>query len=147
MHMIKQSDGDTFEDFRSLEQELTFESASKTFGRYEVEFSPHKYSTLGITQFSSGLYSNLGLLLSDQCSHTIKIAVFSDDDKTIFKDSKEFGGSVFTQLDSAFDYLMLCNKTAASFKGLERVEKSDYPESAIREALLNAIVHRNYSFK
>lgn len=144
--MIKQSDGDTFEAFRSLEQELTFESASKTFGRYGVEFSPNKYSALGITQFSSGLYSNLGLLLSDQCSHTIKIAVFSDDDKTIFKDSKEFGGSVFAQLDSAFDYLMLCNKTAASFKGLERVEKSDYPESAIREALLNAIVHRDYSF-
>ncbi len=144
--LIKQNDGDTFEDSRSLEQALTFEAAAKAFDRYGVEFSPQKYSALGITQLSSGLYSDLGLLLSDQCRHTIKIAVFSDDAKTVFKDSKEFGGSVFAQLDSAFDYLMLCNKTAASFKGLERIERSEYPEAAIREALLNAIVHRDYSF-
>lgn len=144
--LIKQNDGDTFEDSRSLEQELTFEATAKAFDRYGIEFSPQKYSALGITQLSTGLYSNLGLLLSDQCRHTIKIAVFSDDAKTVFKDSKEFGGSVFAQLDSAFDYLMLCNKTAASFKGLERIERSDYPEAAIREALLNAIVHRDYSF-
>lgn len=144
--LIKQNDGDTFEDSRSLEQELTFEATAKAFDRYGVEFSPQKYSALGITQLSTELYSDLGLLLSDQCRHTIKIAVFSDDAKTVFKDSKEFGGSVFAQLDSAFDYLMLCNKTAASFKGLERIERSDYPEAAIREALLNAIVHRDYSF-
>lgn len=144
--MIKQSDGDSFEDARSLEQELTFESAEKAFEKYGVEFTPQKYSALGITPFSSGLYSNLAMLLSDQCGHTIKIAVFNDDAKTVFKDSKEFNGSVFSQLDSAFDYLMLCNKTAANFRGLERVEKSDYPEEAIREALLNAIVHRDYSF-
>lgn len=144
--MIKQSDGDSFEDARSLEQKLTFESAEKAFERYGVEFTPQKYPALGITQFSSGLYSNLAMLLSDQCGHTIKIAVFSDDAKTVFKESKEFNGSVFSQLDSAFDYLILCNKTAANFRGLERVEKSDYPEEAIREALLNAIVHRDYSF-
>ncbi|MCD8346312.1 MAG: putative DNA binding domain-containing protein [Oscillospiraceae bacterium] len=144
--MIKQNDGDSFEDSRSLEQNLTFEQAAKAFERYGVEFSKEKYPALGITQLSSGLYSNLGLLLSDQCRHTIKIAVFSDEAKTIFKDSKEFSGSLFSQLDGAFDYLSLCNRTAASFSGLERIEHSDYPEAALREALLNAIVHRDYSF-
>lgn len=43
-------------------------------------------------------------------------------------------------------YLSLCNRTSAAFKGLERVEKSDYPEEALREALLNAFVHRDYSY-
>ncbi len=42
--------------------------------------------------------------------------------------------------------MMLCNKTGATFKGLEREEHSDYPQEAIREALLNDIVHRDYSF-
>lgn len=144
--MIKQNDGDSFEDSRSLDQSLTFESAARAFEKYGVDFLPEKFPALGITQLSSGLYSNLGLLLSDQCTHTIKVAVFSDEAKTIFKDSKEFGGSLFAQLDSAFDYLSLCNRTAASFRGLERVEHSDYPEAALREALLNAIVHRDYSF-
>lgn len=29
---------------------------------------------------------------------------------------------------------------------MERIEKQDYPEEALREALLNAIVHRDYSY-
>jgi len=37
---------------------------------------------------------------------------------------------------------MLCNKTASTFKGLERIDKYDYPEGALGEALLNAIAHR-----
>ena len=78
--------------------------------------------------------------------HTIKVAVFGNDTKTEFRDNKEFSGSVFEQLEDVFGYLMLCNKTIATFKGLERVERSDYPQEAIREALLNAIVHRDYSF-
>ena len=94
----------------------------------------------------SELFSNLALLLSDQCTHSIKIAVFGDDAKTAFKDQKELAGSIFTQLEDAFHYLMLCNKTAAAFKGLERIESPDYPEEALREALLDAIVHRDYSF-
>lgn len=144
--MIKESDGDSFESMRSMEQNLTFESAKKAFSRYGVPFSEAKYRVLGMTLSTDGLYSNLAEILSDQCCHTTKVAVFADAANTEFRDSKEFGGSVFEQLDSVFSYLTLCNKTSASFKGLERIEKQDYPEEALREALLNAIVHRDYSF-
>lgn len=34
----------------------------------------------------------------------------------------------------------------ATVQGLNRVEKQDYPEEALREALLNAMFHRDYSF-
>ena len=64
----------------------------------------------------------------------------------MFKDNREFGGSIFRQLEDTFNYLMLCNKTEATFRGLERIEKKDDPEAALREALLNALVHRDYSF-
>ncbi|MBQ8372144.1 MAG: putative DNA binding domain-containing protein [Clostridia bacterium] len=144
--MIKESDGDNFESMRSMEQELTFDSAKKAFDRYNVEFSPNKYRALGVTVRSEEMYSNLALVISDQCSHTTKVAVFADESNTKFRDSKEFGGSIFEQLDSTFAYLALCNKTTATFKGLERIEKVDYPEEALREALLNALVHRDYSF-
>ena len=144
--MIKESDGDNFEEMRSMKQELSFEAAEEAFQRYGVEFGKEKYRALGILLAGESLYSNLGLLLSNQCEHTIKIAVFGDDANTTFKDSREFGGSVLKQLDDTFAYLMLCNRTAAAFKGLERIEKADYPEEALREALLNAIVHRDYSF-
>ncbi len=144
--MIKNSDGDVFENMRSMEQELTFTHAQKAFQKYNVEFGKEKYRTLGITDSSASLYTNLALLLSDQCAHTTKVAVFGNDDKTQFRDSREFAGSVFKQLEDTFSYLKLCNKTVASFKGLDRVERQDYPEEALREALLNAIVHRDYSF-
>ena len=144
--MSKESDGDMFEEMRSMEQGLTFEAAAAAFKRYGVEFGPEKYRALGVTQKSDELYTNLALIISDQCAHTTKVAVFGDESNTTFKDNKEFGGSIFKQLEDTYTYLMLCNKTAATFKGLERIEKQDYPEGALREALLNALVHRDYSF-
>lgn len=144
--MIKESDGDTFEEMRSMEQELTFEAAQRAFMLYGVEWGAEKYRSLGITQKKDGIYTNLALLLSDQCAHTTKIAVFSDDARTVFRDSKEFTGSIFKQFEDAVNYLALCNKTSSVIKGVIRTDKQDYPEEAIREALLNAIVHRDYSF-
>ena len=144
--MIKESDGDTFENLRSLEQNLTFESAEKAFRQYKVEFSPEKYRALGMVQQNSGVFTNLALFLSDQCAHTTKVAVFDDKANTIFKDNKEFTGSVFKQLEETFSYLMLCNNTHSVIKGLVRTDKKDYPEEAVREALLNALIHRDYSF-
>lgn len=144
--MIKDSDGDTFEEMRSLEQSLTFHDATAAFRKYGIEFGEEKYRTLGITQKNNGLFTNLARIISDQCTHTTKVAVFGDDANTSFKDSKEFSGSIFRQLEDTYNYLELCNKTSATFKGLERIEKSDYPEEALREALLNALVHRDYSF-
>lgn len=90
--MIKESDGDTFEEMRSIEQELTFDNISKAFEKYKVEFSKEKYRILGITDTSGALYTNLALILSDQCQHTTKVAVFADESNTEFRDSKEFKG-------------------------------------------------------
>ena len=144
--MIKESDGDNFEEMRSMNQELTFISASDAFKNYGVDFSKEKYRVLGITQNNNSLYTNLAMIISDQCQHTVKVAVFADEANTIFKDSREFSGSVFKQLENTYTYLMLCNNTASTFEGLKRIDRHDYPEEAIREALLNAIVHRDYGF-
>lgn len=144
--MIKDSDGDDFESMRSLEQELTFASAVAAFESYGVDFSEEKYLALGMINKNDGLFTNLALLMSDQCQHSIKVAVFGDDENTTFKDNREFKGSIFKQIDEAFRYIMLSNRTSSVFKGLERIDKSDYPEAALREALLNSVVHRDYSY-
>ena len=144
--LIKYSDGNDFEKMRSLNQDLTFDAAAKAFERYGIEFSEEKYSTLGLVKQNDKLFTNLALILSDQCMHTTKVAVYNDEDNTVFKDSQEFSGSVFAQLNEAFHYLTLCNRTSAVFHGLERIEQRDYPEAALREALLNALIHRDYSF-
>ena len=142
--MIKESDSDNYEDSRSLDQDLTFTAAETAIQSYGVEFSIEKYRALGITQ--NDIFTNLALLLSDQCHHTTKSAVFKDEFCTEFRDSKEFGGSVLKQFEDSINYLALCNKTVSTIKGVVRTDKQDYPEEAIREALLNALVHRDYSF-
>lgn len=144
--MIKDSDGDLFEEMRTVTQELSFAEAGNAFKKYKVDFSEEKLLALGLRNIHDNQYTNLALILSDQCPHTIKIAVFGDESNTTFKDAKEFGGSIFRQLDDSYAYLSLCNRTTATFQGLERVEKSDYPEEAMREALLNSLVHRDYSY-
>ena len=143
--MIKETDGDCFEDMRSLEQNLTFESANAQFAKCHVPFDGPKLQALGFTS-PDGIYSNVAFLLSDQCSSTIKAATFSGTDKSNFQDRREFSGSLFRQMDEMYAYLDMRNRTTASFEGLYRNDRRDYPEEALREALLNSIVHRDYSF-
>ncbi len=143
--MIKETDGDHFEDMRSLEQNLTFESAKKIFSQRKVKFGIAQMKTLGlITQ--DGIYTNLGLLLSDQCVHTIKAAVFQGTTQNEFQDRKEFTGSLFKQMEEAYDFITFHNRIHSTFDGLYRIDRRDYPETAVREALLNLLVHREYSF-
>ena len=144
--MIKESDGDVFENMKSLQQNLTFEYAEDVFQRCGLAFEKSKFQALGITEQSDAGYTKLGMLLSDQCEHTIKIAVFEDEGKRVFRDQREFGGSVLKQLEETLEYLRLCNRTEARIQGLQRIESPEYPEEAIREAILNAIIHRDYSY-
>lgn len=143
--MIKETDGDSFESMRSLEQSLTFEAATMQFAARNVPFDSTKMQTLGMIS-SDGIYTNVALLLSDQCNSTIKAATFSGIDKSVFQDRREFAGSLFIQMDELYAYLDMRNKTKATFKGLYRTDIRDYPEEALREALLNSLVHRDYSF-
>ena len=144
--MIKETDGDHFEEMRSLEQNLTFESAKKIFIERNVKFGLAQMKTLGLVT-QDGVYTNLGLLLSDQCVHTIKAAVFQGTNQTEFKDRKEFSGSLFQQMDEVYDFIDFRNQTHSTFDRLYRIDRRDYPETAVREALLNLLVHREYSFR
>lgn len=104
-----------------------------------------QFRTLHLTA-DDGLYTNLALLLSDQCEHTIKFAVFQGTDKAKFYDRKEFSGSILKQLDDAFSIINFYNRTHSEINGLNRIDSRDYDDENIREALLNCIVHRDYSF-
>lgn len=144
--MIKETDGDSFESMRSLEQNLSFETARKQFDKQHIPFDAAKMQTLGMIS-TDGIYSNAALLMSDQCPSTIKAATFSGEDKGTFQDRREFGGSLFQQMEELYSYLDMRNQTKATFDGLYRIDTRDYPEDALREALLNSLVHRDYSFR
>ncbi len=143
--MIKETDGDHFENMRSLEQNLTFESTQKEFRDRKLQFGTSQKKTLGILN-QDDIYTNLAFLLSEQCNYSIKAAVFEGTTQNQFKDRKEFSGSLFKQLNEAYEYIEIHNQTHSSFEKLRRIDQKDYPDSAVREALLNSIVHREYAF-
>ena len=143
--MIKETSGDSYEAARSLNQQLTFHKAADFFKKRKIEFGKSQMRTLHMIG-EDNTYTNLAFLLSEQCTHMIKLAVFEGSKKSVFKDRQELSGSLLKQLEEAFDYIDRYNRTRAEFSGLDRVDMRDYPPEAIREALLNAIVHRDYSF-
>ena len=110
----------------------------------KLEFSSTQMKNLGILN-GDDIYTNLGLIVSDQCKHSIKFAIFQGTDKLVFKDRKELTGSIFDQLIDAFKTIDFYNGTKATFHNLLRTDEREYPEDAVREALLNAIVHREYA--
>lgn len=143
--MIKETGGDSYEVARSVEQQLSFEKTSAYFKKRNVEFGNSQMRTLHMIG-DDGTFTNLALLLSEQNPHTVKLAVFEGSKKTVFKDRYEFSGSLLAQLESVYDYIDKYNRTRAEFLGLDRVDIRDYPVEAVREALLNSIVHKDYSF-
>jgi ATP-dependent DNA helicase RecG len=75
----------------------------------------------------------------------VKIGFFQgDDDDLAFQD--EVRGSLMEQIDKAFD--LLKSKYlyyAISYEGVSRREKAIFPLAALRESLLNALVHKDYA--
>ena len=144
LKMIRDTDGEKYEDIRSLDQNLTFSESEKYFSEKGIEFGEAQKKTLGLIN-RDGLYTNLALLLSDQCTHTIKVAVFDGIEKETFKVRYEFEGSLLRQMTECYAFIDRYNRTQSTFRGLERIDKRDYPEEALREALMNCIVHREYA--
>lgn len=74
----------------------------------------------------------------------IKIGFFESDDDLKFQD--EVKGNLIEQAEEALDLLRTKYDTAnISYKEGSREEKFTFPQDAIREALLNAIAHKDYS--
>ena len=146
LKMIKETDGDSYEDLRALNQDLTFENMKREFSNANIKLEVAQMKTLKIID-EDDLYSNLGLLLlSEQCPHTIKAAVYEGTSKNLFKDRFEFSGSVIKQMKEIYEFIDRYNRTQSRIEGLNRIDVREYPEQALREALLNSIVHKDYSY-
>lgn len=143
--MLIESNSNSFENNVSNNQDLHFDYLIKTFKNHNIEIDNNKFRTLNIIN-SNNQYTNLGLLLSEECPYSIKCAIFDGNTKMEFKDRKEFTGSVLKQVNDAYEYLSLYNKTKGKILGLERIDTKDYPEYALRESLLNSVIHRDYNF-
>ena len=143
LKMISETSGNRYEVARSLDQNISFNETISYFSKKNLTFKKVQQKSLGIIG-NDDTYTNLGFLLSDQSTRSIKFAVFQGSSKRIFRYRREFEGSLLQQLDDVYHLIDKYNATAAYVQGLYRTDIRDYPEEAIREVLLNAIVHREY---
>ena len=99
-----------------------------------------------------GQVTNGGLLLCDQgvlrqsrvfCTRWKGNCKGNIDEDAL--DDKEFqGASLITLLQNAEDFIRNNSKNPWSIRGMRREECSDYPYKAVREVLVNALIHRDY---
>ena len=78
----------------------------------------------------------------------LQVARFEGIDKTIFYDQKYFVGNAFDLCDKAMDFLHFHLPVGAHIEPgkIARVETPAIPYNVLREAIINALVHRDYSF-
>lgn len=62
-------------------------------------------------------------------------------------DDKEYTGSIISLLDNSEAFIKNNSKNSWYIDGMKRIEKEDYPLRAVREAIVNAIIHRDYQIK
>lgn len=75
----------------------------------------------------------------------IKAEAKFDDNSNNWDDLAEIGGNIFEQIKGAEIFLKRNIKTSARIFGFERIEQMEIPIEALREAVVNALVHRDYA--
>jgi len=74
----------------------------------------------------------------------VKIGFFNTDDDLAYQD--EIHGNLFEQVEKTIDLLQTKYlKALISYKGINRLETFPIPPVALREAVLNALIHKDYS--
>jgi predicted HTH transcriptional regulator len=74
----------------------------------------------------------------------IKADVFQGIEPGNTIDQKEIKGTIFGMVKDAEAFFLKNMKTAMRIEGFSRVQISEYPVEALREAVINALAHRDY---
>ena len=84
------------------------------------------------------LTGNGGLHVATQCG------VFKGTTKAVFVDRREYTGPLWEQIDEAFQFVLRNIHLGATIVGIYRQDVYEIPPDAIRELIINAMVHRSY---
>ncbi len=131
-------------DFNDLD--LTF--LKKKFLEVGKDLSEEKLINMKLIE-KQGNYihisKGLGIILGKYENTEIKCARFKGINMNYFVDKKEFNSNIFENIKNVEAFLKNHLNLRSEFKGMQRKDILEIPELALREALINAIVHRDYS--
>lgn len=118
--------------------------------RTGLHFEASDYRSFGLSN-EDGFLTNAGRLMTDQ--HNVynsrlfctrwnglnKGSIFDD-----ALDDKEYEGNLIYLLQSGCEFIRNNSKVRFEKKARYRIDKPDYAERAVTEALVNALIHRDY---
>jgi len=108
---------------------------------------------LGVAEKQEGrlYFNNAGILFFGKNPQrfipwsVFTVALFKDDAGVAIIDRKEIGGSLFDIVEEVMKFVRLYSKVAYRFTGKPRRENVyEYPFNAIREAVINSVMHKYY---
>lgn len=74
----------------------------------------------------------------------VQCALFKGITRSFFIDKREFEGSLYSQIEEAYQFILKHINLGAEIDGIIRKDIYELPVRAIREAIVNAVTHRNY---
>jgi ATP-dependent DNA helicase RecG len=131
--------------------DLTFTMLNATFKKVKKQLlTPNDYISFGLSK-PDGTLTNAGVMFSDECpllqsrifcTHWDGLDKSGGTDDAV--DDKEFEGDLISQLLKSHDFVKMNSKVRWKKMPDHRIDKPDYAERAVFEALANALMHRNY---
>ena len=131
----------------SNRQDLSFEQLRIYYTEHDKALNNNFARTLELLT-EDGKYNYNAYLLADENGTSIKVAKYSSLDRCDLIENNEYGYcSLIKATKSVLAKLEIENKTAATITPVERIETPLWDRVAIREAVINAIVHNDYSYE
>jgi hypothetical protein len=131
----------------SNRQDLTFEQLRIYYDERSKRLNDNFKRSLELLT-EDGKLNYVAYLLADENNNSIKLAKYSSLDRCDLIENNEYGYcSLIKATKSVLAKLEIENKTFATITSAERVENPIWDKIALREAVVNAIVHNDYSFE
>ena len=129
----------------SPRQNLTFKQLCIYYEEKKLEPTEQFIESLDLRQ-SGGEFNYAAYLLADENGASMKVAVYAGTDKVDLLETREYGNRcLITATQRILDRLDSENRTFAKITSKNRLEKERVNSIALREAVINAIVHNDYT--
>ncbi len=126
---------------------LTFTQLKIYYNEIGYEFNSNTYNQLNF-KMENGEFNYLAYLLSDQNSLVINVGKFKGKDVADLVELKSYSNqSLIKTTHEIVEYIESQNKTFTKIESPKRIEEKLFDSVAMREALINAIVHSDYTYE
>ena len=135
----------TLQSLPAPRQSLTFKQLCIYYEEKNFEPTEQFIENLELRQ-SSGEYNYAAYLLADENGASIKVAAYAGEDKVDLTETREYGNRcLITATQRILDRLDSENRTFAKITAKNRIEKERVNSIALREVVINSIVHNDYT--